>query len=129
MATILVIDDEILIRRFVAKNLTGRGYEVYEAGDAEQGLDVLRTRAVDAVLLDIKLPGMDGWEFLDVLAADNTLSHIPVVIITGTMLFNEVNEHHYPNVVNVLIKPLIVQQLLDGITQALGRSQSADQLS
>jgi two-component system, cell cycle response regulator CpdR len=58
MASLLIVEDEDNIRKFVATNLVARGFEVVEAGDAETGLDQLRTNPPDVLVLDIRLPGM-----------------------------------------------------------------------
>jgi len=78
---ILVIDDDHAVRRVLERILTGAGYEVEQASDAFQALDLLDSLQPDAALLDIKMPGMDGFGLLDNLAKRGL--DIPVVILTG----------------------------------------------
>ena len=79
--TILVVDDERNIRRTLRMVLEGAGFEVAEAESAEAGLLALDEFEVDLIILDIRLPKMDGMAFLrEMLALDPEL---PVVLITG----------------------------------------------
>ncbi len=63
-ATILIADDEKTVRRLLHQKLSGEGYHCKEAGTAEQALDMLRSNAVELVLLDIRMPGKSGAELL-----------------------------------------------------------------
>jgi two-component system nitrogen regulation response regulator NtrX len=78
---ILIIDDDAGVRRVLERILEGAGYEVEQASDAFQALDLLDTLQPDAALLDIKMPGMDGFGLLDNLNKRGL--EIPVVILTG----------------------------------------------
>jgi len=78
---ILIIDDDAGVRRVLDRILSGAGYEVEQASDAFQALDLLDSRQPDAALLDIKMPGMDGFGLLDNLRRRGL--EIPVVILTG----------------------------------------------
>ncbi len=76
--TVLVVDDERNIRLLYEKELREEGYQVLLAADAKEALAVLERRRPDIVVLDIKMPGMDGIEALGrILARDNT---IPVIL-------------------------------------------------
>jgi DNA-binding NtrC family response regulator len=78
---VLIIDDDASIRKILHRILTGEGYEVEQASDAFQALDLLDSSQPDAALLDIKMPGMDGFGLLDNLRSRGL--EIPVVILTG----------------------------------------------
>lgn len=81
MQTVLVVDDEIAIRETLVQILSYENYRVLTAATGPQALHVLEDRPVDVVLLDIKMPGMDGF---DVLArVRDTHAEIPVIIISG----------------------------------------------
>jgi len=81
MSTILVVEDEPKMRRVLELNLSEEGYTVRPVADAEAGLNLLRREKVDLVLTDVKLPGMDGLEFLQ--AVKRTNAAIPVVVMTA----------------------------------------------
>lgn len=76
---ILVIDDEVQIRRFLGISLRAQGYEIAEAGSGREGLDLLATRGADLVILDLGLPDMDGREVLQEL---RTWSSLPVIVLS-----------------------------------------------
>jgi DNA-binding NtrC family response regulator len=81
MSTILIVEDEAKMRRLLELNLGEDGYTTLSAGDAESGLKLLRENAVDLVLTDLKLPGMNGLEFLQAIKRQN--SALPVVVMTA----------------------------------------------
>lgn len=81
MATILLIDDEASIRRTLKEILEFEKYQVLEAPDGFSAIDIFKKSAIDLVLLDIKMPKMDGLEVLDFLQEINP--EIPVIMISG----------------------------------------------
>ena len=78
---VLIVDDDAAVRTVLRRILDGAGYEITEAADAFQALDRLDSHPSDAVLLDIKMPGMDGFGLLQNLQQREL--KIPVVILTG----------------------------------------------
>jgi len=81
MPTILIIEDEAKMRRLLELNLGDEGFKTLSAGDAETGLKLLAAEPVHLVLTDLKLPGMDGLEFLQ--AAKQQNASLPVVVMTA----------------------------------------------
>jgi two-component system cell cycle response regulator len=82
-ARILVVDDIETNRRLLEARLSAEYFEVVEAEDGEAALKAARDHAPDLILLDIMMPGMDGFETCRRLKADPTLRHIPVVMVTA----------------------------------------------
>jgi len=81
---VLIIDDEEDFIELYRERLEHAGYEVLGAYDGETGMEKMRREPVDIVLLDIMLPGMDGFEFVKrVKVADGKISQLPIVIITA----------------------------------------------
>jgi archaellum biogenesis ATPase FlaH/CheY-like chemotaxis protein len=83
MATVLVIDDEWDIRELLVDTLLDAGLEVIEAGDGQAALERVAHDHPDIILLDLWMPGMDGFEVLSNLRSDPDNKHIPVVILTA----------------------------------------------
>lgn len=83
MTTVLVVDDEDDIRLLTKLILEGKGNRVVEAPTAEDGLASLGKEDVDWVLLDLRLPGIDGWEFLERLRQLPEHASTPVVIMSA----------------------------------------------
>ncbi len=81
MPTILIVEDEAKMRRLLELNLGEDGFTTLSAGDAETGLKLLRENAVDLVVTDLKLPGMNGLEFLQAVKRQNAA--LPVVVMTA----------------------------------------------
>ena len=82
-ARILVVDDEDRNRRLLAAMLEAEGYSATEAADGAQALELARQSPPDLVLLDIMMPGMDGYEVARALKADAATQAIPVVMVTA----------------------------------------------
>ncbi len=80
---IVVIDDEEDIRELIRYNLSKEGYEVVCAVSGEEGLELIRRRAPNIVILDLMLPGMGGLEVCRQLKADSVLKAIPIVIVSA----------------------------------------------
>lgn len=88
VATILVVEDSRTVRRMLANALREMGHTVLEAADGLQAVEQLRACDVDLVLLDIVMPGMNGFEVLECMRGDKGLCHLPVIVIST---FNEVS--------------------------------------
>jgi signal transduction histidine kinase len=80
---ILVVDDELLNRTLLSTNLRESGYTVETAQDGQQALELLRGGGFDAVLLDLIMPKMDGYQVLAEMRGDATLRRIPVIVISS----------------------------------------------
>jgi DNA-binding response OmpR family regulator len=80
---VLVVDDEAPIRLLCRVNLEAEKMEVLEAADGESGLETARVEKPDVVLLDVMMPGMDGWEVAERLLDDEATREIPLVFLTA----------------------------------------------
>lgn len=119
MPGLLIVEDETNIRKFVAANLSARGYSVAEAGDAEEGLRLMRLSPPAVLVLDIRLPGMSGWDLLQEMARDAALAPIPVIVMTASVTNVKFGESSYSNVVQWLVKPVSVHELIHAVKRAL----------
>ncbi len=83
MTTVLVIDDEAPIRLLCRVNLEAEGMEVLEASDGLSGLEQARSDPPDVILLDVMMPGLDGWQVAEQLLEDERTGSIPIVFLTA----------------------------------------------
>jgi DNA-binding response OmpR family regulator len=79
----LVIDDEAPIRLLCRVNLEAEGVEVLEAADGASGLELASRERPDAILLDVMMPGLDGWSVAERLLADEQTKAIPIIFLTA----------------------------------------------
>ena len=83
MTRVLVIDDEAPIRLLCRVNLEAEGMDVLEASDGLTGIDQAREAAPDVVLLDVMIPGLDGWGVAEQLLDDPRTNRIPIIFLTA----------------------------------------------
>ncbi len=122
---ILVIDDEADIRQSLRMVLEYEGYEFVEAATGREGLEVLRRESPDAVLLDIKMPSMDG---LEVLAAARTRDmHTPILMISGHGDIPTAVEAIHKGAYDFLEKPLASERVLTALRNAVERKRLRDE--
>jgi DNA-binding response OmpR family regulator len=86
---VLVIDDEAPIRLLCRVNLEAEGIHVLEAADGAKGLDLAREERPDVVLLDVMMPGLDGWRVAEELLEDDRTSGIPIIFLTARAEFRD----------------------------------------
>src|SRR5436190_4435818 len=83
MSKILIVDDEPTIVELLEEHLRSEGYETMRAFSGEEALQMLEADVPDLVLLDLMLPGMDGYEVCRLMQKDARLNHIPVIMLTA----------------------------------------------
>ena len=89
MTRVLVIDDEAPIRLLCRVNLEAEGMEVLEAPDGPKGLEQARAAEPDVILLDVIMPGLDGWQVAEQLLEDERTRSIPIVFLTARAEFRD----------------------------------------
>jgi len=124
---ILVVDDEKNIRRTLRLVCEAEGFEVLDAGSAEEGLEILARRQVDVLLLDIGLPGVDGITALRSILEDDP--DLPVVMISGHASIKDAVEATRLGAFDFLEKPLERDRVLVSIRNCLRRRRDASELS
>ena len=80
---IMIVEDEEGTRETWQEFFQGSGYDVFGAGDGQQALDMIRMNRPDIVLLDLRLPGLDGYQVCQRLKGDPLTSEIPVIMVTA----------------------------------------------
>jgi len=81
-STVLVIDDDPVVREFLPRRLADLGMRVETAADGEEGLRLATALSPDVIILDVLMPGMDGWTVLTTLKSTPDLANIPVIMLT-----------------------------------------------
>ena len=120
MSNILIIDDEKAIRKTLSEILSYEGYKIEEAGDGEEGLKKFRDRNFEVVLCDIKMPKLDGIEFLDKAREHNP--DIPVIMISGHGTIETAVEAVKKGAYDYIAKPPDLNRLLITIRNAMDKN-------
>ena len=115
--TILCVEDNFQNRTLVNRILSSRGYNVVEAVDGLEGLEMIRSLKPPLVLLDIDLPGMGGIEIMGHVRADEALKHIPVIALTASAMQGDKERFLQAGCDDYLSKPVQVKQLLDMVAK------------
>ncbi len=101
---ILLIEDEDMLRELITKRLTIGGYEIIQSTDGISGLKAAQEQRPDLVLLDIVLPGIDGFEVLEKIKNDASLSRMPVVMLSNLSQKNDIEKALKLGAVDYFIK-------------------------
>jgi two-component system, NtrC family, nitrogen regulation response regulator NtrX len=120
MSNVLIIDDERAIRKTLSEILSYEGYKIDEAGDGEEGLKKFREKTYDVVLCDIKMPKLDGIEFLDKARESNP--DIPVIMISGHGTIETAVEAVKKGAYDYISKPPDLNRLLITIRNATDKT-------
>jgi excisionase family DNA binding protein len=116
---VLIVDDDEQVREYVRVNLEAEGYNVREAGTAEEGLRVLEEAQPDLVLLDVMMPQVDGWEMLQRLQERHGEGAVPVVIFSGKVDEQAAGEAAERGAQGFIGKPFDPGQLIEKTKQLL----------
>ncbi|HEX6793639.1 MAG TPA: Hpt domain-containing protein [Casimicrobiaceae bacterium] len=122
---VMVVDDSLTVRKFSMRLLTREGYDVLTARDGVDALKLLSDHAPDAILLDIEMPRMDGFEFAKTIKGDPKTASIPIVMITSRTADKHRNRAAELGVDRFLGKPYQEEELLGEIAGLLKASESA----
>ncbi|MEZ4411713.1 MAG: response regulator [Gemmatimonadales bacterium] len=120
MAKILLVEDNELNRDMLSRRLTRRGYTVVVAEDGERGLELVRAERPDLVLMDMSLPGIDGWEATRRLRADPDIADVRVIALTAHAMSGDRERAIEAGCNDYDTKPVEMDRLLLKITTLLG---------
>lgn len=121
--TVLIVEDEADILNFSSRVLELEGYCVLKARDAHEGLRLARENRIDLMLLDLKLPGRDGWSVLKETKSKLEPSGISVVVYTAFAGAGERDRAFTMGAADYLVKPLSVASLKETVDRILNRAR------
>jgi DNA-binding response OmpR family regulator len=136
MTKVLVIDDEAPIRLLCRVNLEAERMDVIEAADGPSGVEKARDERPDVILLDVMMPGLDGWRVAEQLLEDDRTRTIPIIFLTARAEFRDRARGLDIGGVDYITKPFnplelapLVQRLLDRIDRGERDELRAEKLS
>jgi CheY-like chemotaxis protein len=125
MAKILLVEDNEMNRDMLSRRLVKRGYEVAIAPDGEQGLAMARSEGPALILMDMSLPGIDGWEATRQLKAAPETRAIPVIALTAHAMSGDREQAVAAGCDDFDTKPVDLTRLLEKIEALLRRTAGA----
>lgn len=121
-SSILVIDDDDVVRGSIAAYLQGSGFKTLEAGNGQQGLQIFRANAPDLILCDLRMPVMDGLTMLTQVRQE--ASDIPFIVVSGAGVMTDVVEALHLGASDFMVKPIVDLEVLEyAINRALEKAQ------
>lgn len=109
--TVLIIEDDSNIQNFISRVLELEGYRVIRANDGRRGMELIKDNSVSLVLLDLRLPGPDGWSILQEIKGNPAISKVPVVVLTAIAESVQQRRTLSMGATKYLIKPLSARKL------------------
>jgi DNA-binding response OmpR family regulator len=129
VAQVLVIDDEAPIRLLCRVNLEAAGMEVREAENGLTGVAAAREERPDVILLDVMMPGMDGWAVMEDLLGDERTNDIPIIFLTARAELRDQARGLELGGVDYITKPfhpVDLAPLIEGVLARAARGESQD---
>lgn len=121
--TVVCIEDETGVLELIRLILTRRELEIVGAESGAEGLALIRQLRPALVLLDLMLPGMDGWEVYRRMKADETMKNIPVIVVTAKAAgVDEVLAKQIAKVDEYIKKPFSIEELTQSVDRVLARA-------
>ena len=119
MARVLVVEDDHVIRELLVVNLKMEGHEAVTAVDGAEALRVVVDRPPDVVLLDMMLPGVDGWEVAARMKGDDATSSIPIIALSARAMQADIERGMELGVDHYVTKPFDPIELMHLVTTLL----------
>jgi two-component system, cell cycle response regulator DivK len=124
MAKLLLVEDNEMNRDMLVRRLEKRGYELVIAVDGLRGIELARAANPDLILMDMSLPGLDGWQASRQLKSDNATSHIPIIALTAHAMAEDRDKAMAAGCDEYETKPVELTSLLAKIEALLARPRT-----
>ncbi|MCB1774122.1 MAG: response regulator [Gammaproteobacteria bacterium] len=118
-ASILAVDDSASMRQMVSFTLKGAGYDVVEAADGVEALNIAKTRSVNLVITDVNMPNMDGISLIRELRALPTYKFTPLLMLTTESSADKKQQGKAAGATGWIVKPFNPEQLLNTVKKVL----------
>lgn len=110
-ARILVVEDNLDNMTLICDVLSSLNYDVLQATDGEQGVELTRSERPDVILMDLSLPRMDGWTAARMLKADESVAHIPIIAVTAHAMVGDEERALEAGCDDYITKPINLREL------------------
>ena len=114
--SVLVVDDVPLNILLIKKMLSQYTFEIRTANSGQAALDAIAAKKVDLVLLDLMMPGIDGFEVIRRLRADNATKELPIIILSALNSEQDISKGFQLGANDFLNKPIIMEKLINSVT-------------
>jgi DNA-binding response OmpR family regulator len=115
MARVLIVDDDVELLDSLVDAIAFGGHEVSTAANGREAIEVLRSRSIDLVVLDVMMPGMDGAQFRAEQLRDPAIAHVPVIVVSAASPLPEIDA------AEILPKPFDLDELLSAVARHSSR--------
>ncbi|MBL8014305.1 MAG: response regulator [Candidatus Omnitrophica bacterium] len=128
MKTVLIIDDETDVTAIAKRKLESLGFQALTAKEGQEALSLLDSCKIDLIVLDVQMPGMNGYTFLTELRKhpNSNIAATPVIVVTAYAQNNPIFARH--GIKAYLLKPLKLEDLADKVQEFLGAPKSENRL-
>ena len=117
--TILVVEDSLMLRKVACFPLEKAGYKVVEANNGIEAIEAMSKEAIDLIITDLNMPGMDGFELITQVKESDKFKHIPIIILTTEGKKDMVMKGLTLGANSFLQKPIKPDQMLQEVTRLL----------
>lgn len=125
MPKILIVEDNAMNLDMLSRRLQRRGYEIFAASDGESGIVAARSALPDLILMDLSLPGLDGWEATEMLKADPDLRDTPIIALTAHAMRGDREKAMEAGCDDYATKPVDLPSLVEMIERHLSESSES----
>ena len=119
MTQVLVVEDDAVMREFIARSLASRGHEASMARSGEDALQQMRARSTAIVITDIRLPGMDGFSFARAVRRETAIGQPDIIFVSSLDERNDYRRAMHVGAADFLVKPFKSQEIADAVTRCI----------
>jgi DNA-binding response OmpR family regulator len=119
LARILVVDDDAQVRRLLTRALNGEGHAVMTVSDGTKGIRYFSMMEPDVLILDLAMPGTDGFKVLRAIREDVRRTNTSVIVLSGQSSDAHIVRSYELGATHYICKPFVTEEIVEGVAQAL----------